>query len=417
MTTLSVVAMNAGVPSDMYAAGYGAPHADSSQNSPQTFTDSYPQDYAPGSQAAGAPAQNTAGMPSHLAFAFGSLTGNYDGASAPAATPYAPRRATISATAVDVAGAYVAGGAKVGGDTSIAGSKKNLGPDTTGAAGGSQSLNTNTMALNAYRYVLSAHGLVSDSLQRLSSGNRINSAADDAAGLGISESLKTQVLGSKQALRNAQDGISLAQTAEGVLGTVHSMLQRMRVLAVQGANDSNTGSTRGSIASEMDAIRAEIGRIGEATEIMGRRIFGGKYVEPADALRMQVGANATDMETIGITFVNVVDIARAQLQYIPQDADNVAFHQAIGNIDSQITTISEARSSLGAVVNRIEHTISNLNVVVENVSTARSRINDADIAAESARYMRGQILTQSSQAMLSHAIRAPRGVLALFSAA
>lgn len=417
MTTLSVVAMNAGVPSDMYAAGYGAPHADSSQNSPQTFTDSYPQDYAPVSQAAGAPVENTAGMPSHLAFAFGSVTGSYDGASAPAATPYAARRTTISAAAVDVAGAYVAGGAKAGGDTAIAGSKKAPGPDTTGAAGGSQSLNTNTMALNAYRYVLSAHGLVSDSLQRLSSGNRINSAADDAAGLGISESLKTQVLGSKQALRNAQDGISLAQTAEGVLGTVHSMLQRMRVLAVQGANDSNTGSTRGSIASEMDAIRAEIGRIGEATEIMGRRIFGGKYVEPADALRMQIGANATDMETIGITFVDVVDIARAQLQYIPQDADNAAFHQAIGNIDSQITTISEARSSLGAVVNRIEHTISNLNVVVENVSTARSRINDADIAAESMRYMRGQILTQSSQAMLSHAIKAPRGVLALFSAA
>ena len=156
------------------------------------------------------------------------------------------------------------------------------GPATT------SSLNTNVMALNAYRYVGSAQDLLADSLSRLSTGNRIRSASDAAAGLAIAEGMKSQILGSQQAVRNAQDGLSLVQTAEGVLGTVTDMLQRMRTLAVQGATDSYGAPGRDMIAREMDAIRQEIGRIGEVTAALGRHILGGRYTEPADALRFQL---------------------------------------------------------------------------------------------------------------------------------
>lgn len=283
--------------------------------------------------------------------------------------------------------------------------------------GSPRSITTNVMALNAYRYNVSAEQILHQSLQRLSSGKRINSAADDASGLALIQGLKTQVLGNRQAIRNAQDGISLTQTAEGVLSTVHDMLQRMRGLAVQGANDTYSDSDRAQIGAEMDAIRVEIGRIGQATEAMGRRILGGKYVQPADALRFQIGANASDAEVIAITFVDVTDIAQNQLGHIPQDANHEAFQRSIENIDTQIQVISGARATLGAMMNRFEHTINNLNVSVENLSAARSRMQDADLAAESVNYMRGRILGQSSSAMLAQALRVPRGVMTLLSVA
>lgn len=283
--------------------------------------------------------------------------------------------------------------------------------------GSPRSIVTNVMALNAYRYNVSAEQILHQSLQRLSSGKRINSAADDASGLALVQGLKTQVLGSRQAIRNAQDGISLTQTAEGVLSTVHDMLQRMRGLAVQGANDTYSESDRAQIGAEMDAIRVEIGRIGQATEAMGRRILGGKYVQPADALRFQIGANASDAEVIAITFVDVTDIAQNQIGHIPQDANHGAFQRSIENIDTQIQVISGARATLGAMMNRFAHTINNLNVSVENLSAARSRMQDADLAAESVNYMRGRILGQSSSAMLAQALRVPRGVMTLLSVA
>ena len=283
--------------------------------------------------------------------------------------------------------------------------------------GSPRSITTNVMALNAYRYNVSAEQILHQSLQRLSSGKRINSAADDASGLALVQGLKTQVLGNRQAIKNAQDGISLTQTAEGVLSAVHDMLQRMRGLAVQGANDTYSESDRAQIGAEMDAIRVEIGRIGQATEAMGRRILGGKYVQPADALRFQIGANASDAEVIAITFVDVTDIAQNQIGHIPQDANHEAFQRSIENIDTQIQVISGARATLGALMNRFEHTINNLNVSVENLSAARSRMQDADLSQETVNYMRGRILGQSSSAMLAQALRVPRGVMTLLSVA
>lgn len=291
-------------------------------------------------------------------------------------------------------------------------------PRSREARGGApRSITTNIMALNAYRHNASAVQLLHQSLQRLSSGKRINSAADDSSGLALVQGLKTQVLGNRQAIKNAQDGISLTQTADGVLDAVHEMLQRMRQLAVKGANDTYSLHARVQIGAEMDAIRVEIGRIGQVTEAMGRQILGGKYVEPADALRFQVGANASDVEVIAITFVDVTDIAKNQIGHIPQDADHAAFQRSLENIDDQIQVISGARAALGAVQNRFAHTINHLNVSVENLCAAQSRMQDVDMAAESMNYMRGLILNQSSRAVLSQALSAPRGILRLLSVA
>lgn len=282
------------------------------------------------------------------------------------------------------------------------------GPATT------SSLNTNVMALNAYRYVGSAQDLLADSLSRLSTGNRIRSASDDAAGLAIAEGMKSQILGSQQAVRNAQDGLSMVQTAEGVLGTVTDMLQRMRTLAVQGATDSYGAPGRDMIAREMDAIRQEIGRIGEVTEALGRRILGGRYTEPADALRFQLGPNASDSDVVALTFVNVVDIAKQQLSYVPQSAANSdAFGAVLEGIDAHLGVILGARADLGAVSARFRSTIDSLNVAVENLSASSDRLRGADFGREAQRFARGRILSQSSAAMLSHATRGPRGVLAL----
>ena len=282
------------------------------------------------------------------------------------------------------------------------------GPATT------SSLNTNVMALNAYRYVGYAQDLLADSLSRLSTGNRIRSASDDAAGLAIAEGMKSQILGSQQAVRNAQDGLSLVQTAEGVLGTVTDMLQRMRTLAVQGATDSYSAPGRDMIAREMDAIRQEIGRIGEVTEALGRHILGGRYTEPADALRFQLGPNASDSDVVALTFVNVVDIAKQQLSYVPQSAANSdAFGAVLEGIDAHLGVILGARADLGAVSARFRSTIDSLNVAVENLSASSDRLRGADFGREAQRFARGRILSQSSAAMLSHATRGPRGVLAL----
>ena len=282
------------------------------------------------------------------------------------------------------------------------------GPATT------SSLNTNVMALNAYRYVGYAQDLLADSLSRLSTGNRIRSASDDAAGLAIAEGMKSQILGSQQAVRNAQDGLSMVQTAEGVLGTVTDMLQRMRTLAVQGATDSYGAPNRDMIAREMDAIRQEIGRIGEVTEALGRRILGGRYTEPADALRFQLGPNASDSDVVALTFVNVVDIAKQQLSYVPQSAANSdAFGAVLEGIDAHLGVILGARADLGAVSARFRSTIDSLNVAVENLSASSDRLRGADFGREAQRFVRGRILSQSSAAMLSHATRGPRGVLAL----
>lgn len=405
MTTLSVDGYSVAVSPGMSAAGFSAPGAGSSN---QSGASELP---LPSPEPSYEPSIDTSGMPSHLAYAVNSFVSN-DGGAAPIRASYAAGSAS-SPRGSSMPRSRISGEA-------VGLSKFSSPPPSSSKnvrAGAAQSIQTNTMALNAYRNVFSAQQILNQSLQRLSTGLRINSAADDAAGLGVAESVKSQVLGTKQAVRNAQDGISLVQTADGVLGTVHSLLQRMRVLAVQGANATNADANSTSIAGEMDALRQEIGRIGQATEAMGRKILGGRYTEPADALRFQIGAGATEFDTIAITFVDVVDIARAQLGQIPQDAGANAFREAITNIDDQIEVISGARASLGAVQNRFESTIDYLNVSVENLSSAHGRMQDADMAVETVNYMRGRILSQSSNAVLSQALSAPRGVLTLLSAA
>ncbi|WP_299294583.1 flagellin [uncultured Mobiluncus sp.] len=408
MTTLIVDGYSVAMSPGMSAAGFSVPGADSSN---QSGASELP---LPGSEPSYEPSIDTSGMPSHLAYAVNSFVSS-DGGAAPIRTSYA---ASSASSGVIPRGSSMPR-SRISGEA-VGLSKFSSPPPSSSKnvrAGAAQSIQTNTMALNAYRNVFSAQQVLNQSLQRLSTGLRINSAADDAAGLGVAESVKSQVLGTKQAVRNAQDGISLVQTADGVLGTVHSLLQRMRVLAVQGANATNTDANSTSIAGEMDALRQEIGRIGQATEAMGRKILGGRYTEPADALRFQIGAGATEFDTIAITFVDVVDIARAQLGQIPQDAGANAFREAITNIDDQIEVISGARASLGAVQNRFESTIDYLNVSVENLSSAHGRMQDADMAVETMNYMRGRILSQSSNAVLSQALSAPRGVLTLLSAA
>lgn len=408
MTTLIVDGYSVAMSPGMSAAGFSAPGTGSSD---QSGASELP---LPSPESSYEPSIDTSGMPSHLAYAVNSFVSS-DGGAAPIRTSYAARSAS---SGVIPRGSSMPR-SRISGEA-VGLSKFSSPPPSSSKnvrAGAAQSIQTNTMALNAYRNVFSAQQILNQSLQRLSTGLRINSAADDAAGLGVAESVKSQVLGTKQAVRNAQDGISLVQTADGVLGTVHSLLQRMRVLAVQGANATNTDANSTSIAGEMDALRQEIGRIGQATEAMGRKILGGRYTEPADALRFQIGAGATEFDTIAITFVDVVDIARAQLGQIPQNAGANAFREAITNIDDQIEVISGARASLGAVQNRFESTIDYLNVSVENLSSAHGRMQDADMAVETVNYMRGRILSQSSNAVLSQALSAPRGVLTLLSAA
>ena len=290
------------------------------------------------------------------------------------------------------------------------------------------SINQNIMAMNSYRNLTATQNGLGKSLEKLSSGFRINRAADDAAGLGISEGLRAQVHGNKQAVRNAQDGISLVQTAEGALNEVHSMLQRMRTLAVQGANDSNSASNRKSINDELKQLRDEIGRIANVTEFNGTKLLNN-----ADkSLNFQVGANADEdladpTKTLNVIKVKTADITKVKDALDTPIGDLAAFEAAgsdqteatgkyqalLTAVDAQITKVSETRGEFGAVQNRFEHTINNLNVAVENLSASESRIRDTDMAEEMMTFTKNQILSQAGTAMLAQANQVPQTVLSL----
>ena len=277
-------------------------------------------------------------------------------------------------------------------------------------------INQNIAAMNSYRNLSVTEGQMSKSLEKLSSGFRINRAADDAAGLAISEGLRSQVGGLKVAVRNAQDGISVVQTAEGALTEVHSILQRLRDLAVQGANDSNNSEARTNIKTEADALVGELDRIGNSTNFNGAMLLSGD-VDGAGAgtgttLTFQVGADGDANSAI------TVDLASADVVGLVAAADFVVDTHAnaqttLGKIDTAIEKISTARADLGAVQNRFEHTINNLNVAVENLSASESRIRDTDMASEMVNFTRAQILSQAGTAMLAQANQAPQGVLRL----
>ncbi|MET3682988.1 flagellin [Alkalibacillus flavidus] len=270
-------------------------------------------------------------------------------------------------------------------------------------------INSNIPAMNTHRQMGINQNEQQSAMEKLSSGLRINKAGDDAAGLAISEKMRGQIRGLDQASRNAQDGISLIQTAEGALDESHSILQRMREISVQSANDTNTDADRDELQKELDALTTELDRISGNTEFNTKNLLDGSLSGSGQALTFQIGANSgqnldleiSDMGSSGLS-VDSVDISSQS------GADS-----AIATIDTAIETVSSERSSLGAVQNRLEHTISNLDNASENLSAAESRIRDADMANQMMEMTRANILTQASQSMLAQANQQPQSVLQL----
>ncbi len=240
----------------------------------------------------------------------------------------------------------------------------------------------------------------------VSSGFRINRAADDAAGLSISENLRSKVGGFKVAQRNAQDGVSLVQTAEGALNEVHSLLQRVRDLAVQSANTgANDQASRDAAQTEVTAALAEIDRVANAT------VYGSKQLLNTNgaSFQFQVGADGASFNQISVT-INSMTTAGLSLNTLDVSSGGTT---AIATIDQAITTVSTQRANLGAVQNRLEHTLNNLGVAVENLAASESRIRDTDMASEMVNFTRSQILSQAGTSMLAQANQAPQSVLSL----
>ncbi|MDA8233883.1 MAG: flagellin [Clostridia bacterium] len=270
-------------------------------------------------------------------------------------------------------------------------------------------INNNIPALFAQNKLNATNNNLSKSLEKLSSGLRINRAGDDAAGLAISEKMRGQIRGLNQAQRNAQDGISLIQTAEGALNENHAMLQRMRELAVQAGNDTNTTSDRQKIVSELSKLQQEITRISQQTEFNTKKLMTGGI----SAKNFQVGANAS--QTITVTIKDMTASAGLGLTVAILDAATQFAGVAglINAVDTAIGKVSDERSNLGTLQNRLEHTIANLQTSAENLAAAESRIRDVDMASEMVKFTKTQILTQAGTAMLAQANMAPQGVLKL----
>ena len=268
-------------------------------------------------------------------------------------------------------------------------------------------INQNIDAFNSYRNLSVTQGQMSKSLEKLSSGFRINRAADDAAGLAISESLRSQVGGLKVAVRNAQDGVSVAQTAEGALTEVHAMLQRMRDLTVQagntGANGGATGKAVGSIQEEITSLSTAINDVATRTEFNGT-----KLLDNTNTLTFQVGANGGETQS-----VKLADMKSATLGIDTLSVVTGTTTANLTTIDAAIESVSTFRGQLGAAQNTFEHTVNNLNVAVENLSASESRIRDTDMAQEMMQFTRSQILSQAGTSMLAQANQAPQGVLSL----
>lgn len=273
-------------------------------------------------------------------------------------------------------------------------------------------INNNVAAFNSYRNLSNTQNAMGKNLEKLSSGFRINRAADDAAGLAISEGLRAQVGGLKQAARNAQDGISVVQTAEGALTEVHAMLQRVRDLAVQGANGSNSAESRAAIQAEITELGSALENIKDRTDFNGTKLLNGDN----GTLTFHVGANETD--TLSVTMADLSTVVTA-IQGIDitsgaDDAANAALAAAaITTVNDEITAVSTSRAGLGAAQNRLEHTINSLNVSVENLTASESRIRDTDMASEMTQFSKNQILSQAGTAMLAQANQVPQGVLKL----
>lgn len=270
----------------------------------------------------------------------------------------------------------------------------------------------NMTALNANRQLGITNTNLSKSTEKLSSGYRINRASDDAAGLSISENMRGQIRGLKQASTNAQDGQSLIQTAEGAMNEIHSVLQRMRELTVQAKNDTYLQENRAKIKTEVDQLQSEITRIATQTQFNKMNLLTGSY----KSMQFQVGANDNQVINLSISRLTASTLG---VEGIASAIGNntVSKGSIIGNqlsiIDAAITKVSTARSNLGAISNRLDHTIANADNMAENLQSSESKIRDVNIASEMVSYSSMSILQQAGQSMLSHANQATQGVLSL----
>lgn len=262
-------------------------------------------------------------------------------------------------------------------------------------------ISNNLMAINSHRQYGINAGNIGKNVERLSSGFRVNRAADDAAGLAISEKMRTQIRGLNQAARNSQDGISLVQTAEGAMQSAHNIMQRMRELAVQsanGTNDGDNGVDRNALNLEFQSLATELGAIEETVKFNGMTIFNVTFT-------LQSGANASDTTNFHVGSLNVV----SNLAVLTQTGSG----DAITALNKAINTLSTTRATLGAIQNRLEFKIQNLNNTAENLQAAESRIRDVDMAAQMTTFTRDNILFQASTAMLAQANSLPQAVLQL----
>ena len=270
-------------------------------------------------------------------------------------------------------------------------------------------INTNTAALRAQNGSRLANQDLQTAMERLSTGKRINSSKDDAAGLAIASAMTSQIRGMNQAIRNANDGISFAQTAEGALGEVTNMLQRVRELAVQSASGTYSNADRTNLNAEVTELRAQITNVLATTEFNGTRIFnsgsGTTYTAASGSVSIQVGSNASD--TVAITFSALNDLAASTVDTTANAAT------ALGNVDTALTNVATVRAKIGASQSRFESIVNNLSSNITNLSDARSRIEDADFSQETTNLAKAQILSQASQAMLAQANQSQQSVLDL----
>ncbi|MGE7836035.1 MULTISPECIES: flagellin [Viridibacillus] len=267
----------------------------------------------------------------------------------------------------------------------------------------------NISALNTHRNLGFNNAQSSKNLEKLSSGFKINRAGDDAAGLAISEKMRGQIRGLDMATKNAQDSISLIQTAEGALNETHAILQRMRELSVQSANDTNVGTDRDALQQEITALQEEITRISTDTEFNTQKLLDGKFGTSAAGKIFHIGANSGQNIDLHIKDMGAAALSVDKVNISTQSGAD----KAITTIESALTSVSKQRSALGAVQNRLEHTINNLGATSENLSAAESRIRDTDMAKEMMEFTKNNILTQAAQSMLAQANQQPQGVLQL----
>ena len=270
-------------------------------------------------------------------------------------------------------------------------------------------INHNMNAMNAHRQMAINTRNQGKSIEKLSSGLRINRAGDDAAGLSISEKMRGQIRGLQQASRNAQDGISLIQTAEGALNETHSILQRMRELAVQASNDTNISEDRTMASKEFEQLQKELTRIGNDTQFNKQNLLDGTL--STSSLNFQIGANSGQVINLAIT-----DMRAEALSVASGDAGigtRASASASISSVDAAIKKVSDERANLGSVQNRLEHTIASDDNAAENLQAAESRIRDVDMAKEMMNFSKNKILSQAAQAMLAQANQSPQGVLQL----